>query len=133
MKKFFISILTVICIASGICVTKASPIEMEYSDGIYHFVLTGNKIKKQIKFISSQNLITNKEAHTKSGSLLTINTGFFDPNNQKTISYIVNDSQTVEDPIFNENMMSNPVLRHNMQKILNRTEFRVLDCDSKYK
>ena len=91
------------------------------------------KIKKQIKFVSSPNLITNKEAHNKSGSLLTINTGFFDPNNQKTISYIVNDSQTVEDPIFNENMMINPVLRQNMQKILSRTEFRILDCDSKLK
>ena len=82
---------------------------------------------------ASQNLITNKDAHVSSGSLLTINTGFFDPNNQKTISYIINDSQTVEDPIFNENMMRNPVLRRNMQKILNRTEFRVLDCDSKLK
>ena len=40
---------------------------------------------------------------------------------------------TVEDPLFNENMMTNPVLRQNMQKILNRTEFRILDCDSKLK
>lgn len=130
MKKLILLfILTVFSIGN----VFASPIEMEYSDGIYHFVLTGDKIKKQIKFISSSNLITNKEAHTKSGSLLTINTGFFDPNNQKSISYIINDSQTVEDPIFNEGMMTNPVLRHNMQKILNRTEFRVLDCDSKLK
>ena len=56
---------------------------MSYEDGIYHFVLSGDKFKKQIKFISSQNLITNKEAHNKSGSILTINAGFFDPNNQK--------------------------------------------------
>ena len=132
MKKFFIFTLIVFVI-SCIGAVNADPINMQYNDGIYHFVLTGDKIKKRIKFISSQNLITNKQAHTDSGSLLTINTGFFDPNNQKTISYIVNDYQTVEDPIFNENMMSNPVLRQNMQKILNRTEFRVLDCDSKLK
>ena len=132
MKKFFIFTLIVFVI-SCIGAVNADPINMQYNDGIYHFVLTGDKIKKRIKFISSQNLITNKQAHTDSGSLLTINTGFFDPNNQKTISYIVNDYQTVEDPIFNENMMSNPVLRKNMQKILNRTEFRVLDCDSKLK
>lgn len=130
MKKILIS-LTAFLLCIGL--VKASPIDMEYNDGIYHFILSGDKIKKQMKFISSPNLITNKEAHTKSGSLLTINTGFFDPNNQKTISYIVNDSQTVEDPIFNENMMANPVLRQNMNKILNRTEFRVLDCDSKLK
>lgn len=133
MKKIFLLIFILTLILVIPCITLASPIDMEYSDGIYHFVLSGDKIKKQIKFISSQNLITNKEAHTKSGSLLTINTGFFDPNNQKTISYIVNESQTVEDPIFNESMMENPVLRQNMNKILNRTEFRVLDCDNKLK
>ena len=130
MKK---SLLFILLMVLGFGIACASPINMEYNDGIYHFVLTGDKIKKQIHFVSSSNLITNKEAHNTSGSLLTINTGFFDPNNQKTISYIVNDTQTVEDPIFNENMMTNPVLRQNMKKILNRTEFRILDCDSKLK
>ena len=66
-------------------------------------------------------------------SIFTINTGFFDPNNQKTVSYIVNDYQTVEDPLFNENIMSNMILRRNLKSILNRTEFRVLDCDDKLK
>ena len=132
MKKMFSYMILPVIILCTACV-YASPINMEYNDGIYHFVLSGNKIKKQIQFISSQNLITNKQAHTQSGSLLTINTGFFDPKNQKSISYIVNDSQTIEDPIFNESMMTNPVLRQNMQKILNRTEFRILDCDSKLK
>jgi len=133
MKKILAYLVLLMFIVCGTVVVNASSIDMDYNDGIYHFVLSGDKIKKQIKFISSSGLITNKEAHLKSGSLLTINTGFFDPNNQKTISYIINDSQTVEDPVFNENMMSNPILRQNMQKILNRTEFRVLDCDSKLK
>ena len=95
--------------------------------------MKGDKVKKQIQFLSSSDLITNKEVHNTAKSKLTINTGFFDPKNQKTISYIVNDYQTIEDPLFNENLMSNPVLRKNMSKILNRTEFRVLDCDSKLK
>ena len=132
MKKLYVLILMLILTFNAGNV-KAASIDMDYSNGIYHFVLSGDKIKKQVKFISSSNLITNKEAHLKAGSLLTINAGFFDPNNQKSISYIVNESQTVEDPIFNEGMMTNPVLRQNMQKILNRTEFRVLDCDSKLK
>lgn len=111
----------------------AAPIEVNYENGIYHIVLSGDKIKKQIEFVSSPSLITNREAHIKGNSLLTINAGFFDPQNQKTISYIVNDNQTVEDPIFNENVMGNPVLRQNLKKILDRTEFRVLDCDGKLK
>ena len=130
MKKLFL--LGLITLFAGVAFA-ASPIQVDFEDGIYHIVLSGDKIKKQINFISSPSLITNKEAHNKSNSLLTINTGFFDPKNQKTISYIVNDTQTVEDPLFNENLMANPVLRQNMQKILNRTEFRILDCDSKLK
>ena len=130
MKKIF-TIMLFILICTGI--VKASGIDMDYNDGIYHFILSGNKIKKQIQFISSPSLITNKEAHNLTKSLLTINTGFFDPKNQKTISYIVNNSQIVEDPLFNENLMNNPVLRKNLQKVINRTEFRILDCDSKLK
>ena len=130
MKKLFL--LGLVTLFTSVAFA-ASPIQVDFEDGIYHIVLSGDKIKKQINFISSPSLITNKEAHNKSNSLLTINTGFFDPKNQKTISYIVNDTQTVEDPLFNENLMANPVLRQNMQKILNRTEFRILDCDSKLK
>ena len=131
MRKFLLIILGVF-LFTGTAVSCAG-INVDYNDGIYHIILKGDKIKKQIRFISSQNLITNKEAHKKYASQLTVNTGFFDPKNQKTISYIVNDSQTIEDPLFNENLMNNPILRRNMQKIINRTEFRILDCDSKLK
>lgn len=110
-----------------------SAINVEYNDGIYHAVLSGEKIKKQIKFVTSSGLITNKEAHNNAKSKFTINTGFFDPKNKKTISYIVDDYQTVADPLTNENLMMNPLLRKNLKPILNRTEFRVLDCDDKLK
>ncbi len=129
MKKLLI-LLSMLVIAGA---ANAAPIEVNYDDGIYHIVLSGEKIKKQIQFTSSPTLITNKEAHNKANSLLTINAGFFDPKNQKSLSYILNDSQIIEDPIFNESFQTNPVLRQNMKKILNRTEFRVLDCDSKLK
>lgn len=128
MKKILLTFCMIL-----FCSTANANINVEYNDGIYHSVLSGDKVKKQIQFVSSSNLITNKEAHNNSGSLFTINAGFFDPKNQKTISYIVNDYQTVEDPIFNSDLMLNPVLRKNMKAILDRTEFRILDCDSKLK
>ena len=131
MKKILLTTMSFLLLVSA--VWAASPIKVDYDNGIYHIVLSGEKIKKQIQFVSSPTLITNKEAHNKGGSLLTINAGFFDPKNQKSISYIINDYQTVEDPIFNEGITGNFILRQNMQKILNRTEFRVLDCDSKLK
>ena len=114
------------------CGFACNPINIEDHDGIYHITLDGKKLAKKIKFVTSEKLITNKEAHLKSNSLLTINTGFFDPKNQKTISYIVMDRNTVADPLFNENLMMNPVLRQNLEKIINRTEFRVVECDDKY-
>ena len=129
MKKFSLIILlfifTFLPVYSGI--------NIEYSDGIYHAVLTGDKIKEQLKFVSSSGLITNKEAHHNAKSKFTINAGFFDPKNQKTISYVVDSYQTIEDPLFNENLMKNPFLRKNLKKILNMSEFRVLDCDDKLK
>lgn len=128
MKK----ILFILAIFLGLNSAYAS-INVDYSDGVYHAVLRGDKMYKQIQFISSSDLKTNREVHNNSKSLFTINTGFFDPNNQKSISYIVNDYQTVEDPLFNDGLTQNPVLRRNLKKILNRTEFRVLDCDSKLK
>ncbi len=112
-------------------VVNAAPIEVEFNDGIYHAILSGEKIKKQISFVSSSNLITNNEAHNNSNSLFTINAGFFDPKNQKTVSYIVNDYNIVEDPMFNENLTMNSSLRKDLKSILNRSEFRILDCDSK--
>ena len=39
---------------------------------------------------------------------------------------------TSADPIFNKNLLSNPFFRKNMNKILNRSEFRVLQCGNKF-
>ena len=130
MKKLLILFFTTVFTIWNV---YASPVDVDFNDGIYHIILSGDKIKKKIEFVSSPNLITNSEAHKLSRSLLTINTGFFDPKNQQTISYIINEYQTIEDPLFNKNFMINPVLRKNMKSILNRTEFRILDCDSKLK
>ncbi len=113
----------------------ANDINVSYNDGIYHIVLKGEKIKKRISFLSSDGLITNKEAHQKTKARLTVNAGYFDPENGKSMSYIVTDRNTAEDPMINGSLYENPVLRRNMNKILNRTEFRIVECtdDGKYK
>ena len=107
------------------------PIDVTYNDGIYHIVLKGDKIKRHVKFISSESLITAKEAHNRAKAKLTVNAGYFDPENQKSISYIVSDRNTVDDPLFNENLLRNPYLMKNLDKIINRTEFRVVECDNR--
>lgn len=111
----------------------AGNISVTQDNGIYHIILKGEKVKKKIKFISSEELITNKEAHIKARAKLTVNAGFFDPKNSQTISYIVTDRMTTADPIFNKSLYANPFFRKNMNKVLNRSEFRVIQCDNKYK
>lgn len=128
MKKFIIGLL----VFMSINVVQAKDINISYNNGIYHIILEGNKVKKKIKFIATETLMTNAEVHKLSKSKLTINTGFFDPQNGKTISYIVTDGDLVADPRFNEGILYNPTLKKNLDKILNRTEFRIVECNNKY-
>ena len=135
MKNLLLCFLGYILLTISCLTTEAyaiSPIDVTYSDGVYHIVIGQDRAKKKVKVYASQSLATNEEIHKKSGAELTVNAGFFDPNNGKTISYVVMDRQTVEDPIFNEALTSNSVLRKNLSKILNRTEFRIVDCNNKY-
>ncbi len=110
----------------------AGDISISHENGIYHIILKGEKIKKKIKFISSEDLITNREAHQKSKAQLTVNAGFFDPKNGRTISYIVTDRITTADPVFNPSLLNNTFFKKNSAKILNRSEFRLLQCGNKF-
>ncbi len=124
MKKI---LLILLCFFITSCSSQAA-IDINYDDGIYHIVLNGEKIKKKVRFVTSEGLITNKEAHQRTGAKLTVNAGYFDPNNAKSMSYIVSDRNTAEDPLLNGSLFENSILRKNMDKILNRTEFRVVEC-----
>ena len=107
-------------------------IDIDHQDGIYHITLKGEKIKKKIKFVASEDLKTNREAHLASKATLTVNAGFFDPKNGKTISYIVTDRMISADPMFNSSLLANPFFRKNMNIILNRSEFRIMQCGNKF-
>lgn len=107
-------------------------ISIDKDNGIYHIVLKGEKIKKKIKFVVSEDLVTNREAHVKGRATLTVNAGFFDPKNGKTISYVVTDRMTSADPMFNASLLANPFFRKNMNTVLNRSEFRVMQCGNKF-
>lgn len=101
---------------------KAQDVTCEYSDGIYHVIIPeGTKIE----FVSKKRLMTNEEVHKELGALLTVNAGFFDPKNQKTISFVYNDGILQESPIENENLVFNETIMDNWDKVSNRTEFRV--------
>lgn len=129
MKKLFLILL----IAFVQLPVFAQDIKVSEANGMYHIILAGNKIKKKIEFVQSDKLITNQCIHQKYDSRLTINTGFFDLKNQKTISYIVNDKKIIADPTENFSLMNSKELQPYMDKILNRSELRILKCGRKYK
>ena len=129
LKIFFIIFMAIIFSAS----VYANEISIKQNNGIYHIALKGEKIRKKIKFVVADDLKTNREAHKMSKATLTVNAGFFDPKNGKTISYVVTDKMTSADPMFNPSLLANPFFRKNMNMILNRSEFRIMQCGNRYK
>ena len=130
MKK----ILSLFIVIASLIFTPAFGVQIKEDNGVYHVVLkANNRTLKKLKCIAAQELMTNREIHKKSKAVLTINGGFFDPVNKKTVSYVYTDRGLVEDPIFNENLYKSAIVRKNMDKILNRTKFRILECFDGYK
>lgn len=97
-----------------------------------HMVKINNAADYQIEPYVSANLATAKDVFESDSSLrLLVNAGYFDPNNGKTISYVIKDEKTLLNPLDNEALIGNEELKPHMEKILNRGEFRVLKCDGK--
>ena len=68
-------------------------------------------------------------AFTGDKVVAAVNGGYFDPVNQKTTSFMVQDSQLLADPRFNERLVDNPDLKPYLRKIFNRAEFRRYSCN----
>lgn len=62
--------------------------------------------------------------------IFVINAGFFDPANQLTSSFLTQDSVRVGNPRLNPHLIENPKLKPYLPQIMNRSEFRVYQCDS---
>ncbi len=96
-----------------------------------HVVKINNAADYNIEPFVVDELTSAKQAYDINTMKLILNAGFFDPNNGETISYVVKDKQIVLDPTTNEALMKNPELTPYLDSILNRGEFRVLNCSGK--
>nr|WP_242032879.1 phosphodiester glycosidase family protein [Oscillatoria sp. FACHB-1406] len=65
---------------------------------------------------------------TQAGAVVAINAGFFDPNNQKSTSYVFRDGQMAANPEENDRLTGNPQLQQYLPQIFNRTEWRRYRC-----
>ncbi len=97
-----------------------------------HMVKINNAPDYEIAPIVTEELTTAKDLYNSESTLrVLVNAGFFDPNNGKTASYVVKNGKIILNPHDNETLMQNEALKPYMDRILNRGEFRVLDCAGK--
>ncbi len=96
-------------------------------DGVYVVEIETSKVKNRFLPFYVEDLKTSKEVYEETGARLVVNAGFFDPKNQKSVSYVTINGQVVLNPQNNENLMENEALKPFMDKILNRSEFRILE------
>ncbi|MEM1309439.1 MAG: phosphodiester glycosidase family protein [Cyanobacteria bacterium P01_H01_bin.153] len=64
-------------------------------------------------------------------AIAAINAGFFDPQNSLTTSYVIVDGAIIANPQDNDRLVSNPDLQAYLPAILNRSEFRIYDCEGR--
>ena len=98
-------------------------------DGVYVIEILGHKVKDKLIPYVVPELETNDSVFKSTGAKLSVNAGFFDPKNKKTVSYVVINGEVVADPKENENLMGNTNLEEYMDEILNRSEFRILEAE----
>ena len=139
MKKIFSVVILLLAIvfccdkvfANLVC-DSCSNIEISNDKGLYVIHIPAARNSRIEPYITKL-LTTNKDVFNSTNAELVINAGYFDPKNHGTSSYVVINKDLVLDPTENENLMNNKALEPYMSKILNRTEFRIMDCHGKTK
>ena len=130
LKKIFISLLFSMLLLPSCAFAKIGTCPykiIQDPDDIYVVEVDTSKSKNKLKPYYVKELKTNKEVYEETGARLVVNAGFFDPKNQKSVSFVTIDGQVVLNPQNNENLMGNEALKPFLDKILNRSEFRILE------
>ena len=138
--KNSITVLCLLCCAlifsTAACPVPASrgtdKIEITNNKGLY-IIRIPKERNSNIRPYVTKSLTFNKDVFAKTNAELVINAGYFDPNNKKTSSYVVIDKKLVLDPTTNKSLMTNSSIKPYLNLVLNRSEFRVLDCHGQVK
>jgi len=116
-----------IAVFSQICGKKDIEFDV-YKKGIYVVSIDAKYFADNSDIYVPETLETVEEAAEKNYAKVAINAGFFDPNNGKTISYILKNNNIIENPENNERLTQSEELKPYLEKIYNRSEFRNMSC-----
>ena len=135
MKKFWALILIFLtaniamagpfCIKEPICVREPESGLFVIKINTKHYDVRPYAVQKG--FDTSENVFKNNKFYG------VLNGGYFDFKNQKTVSFVIRDEQVILDPLKNENLSKNPLIRDYMDLIFNRGELRRMDCNGEIK
>jgi hypothetical protein len=118
-------------IAKPFSVAVASPTVPQYRlDALPHADIhtVTIPVSERLTLAVSPTLETVEQFAEREGATAVLNAGFFDPQNQKSTSFITLNGELVADPRENERLMGNPDLLPYLDRILNRTELRRYRC-----
>jgi Phosphodiester glycosidase len=115
-------------------IAPASPAPLRYEvqslpQAEVHTLVIPAQSQHQVITAVSQQVATLKDFAAPYGAIAVINGGFFDPENQKSTSYITLQGKTAADPRQNDRLTQNPNLAPYLAQIFNRTEFRQYRCE----
>ena len=130
MRKTFIStiLLAYLFIFINIPANASSPYKIiQDPKGVYIIEINTNRTKHKLTPVVVSELETNNAIYKRLEPKLVVNAGFFDPKNKQTVSYVTINGFNVLNPQNNENLMNNITLKPYLDKILNRSEFRILE------
>ena len=98
MKKILTCLILLLLFICTNNIAETSPIEMEYSDGIYHFILSGDKIKIPVPIILIKDF-----SHSKNYSIINASGNSMSPtieNHDKLIVEHWNGEQIQDNKIY---------------------------------
>lgn len=126
-------LLFILILASSIA--AASP-NLQYQSydlpsGVVHTLLIPSQSRWLVTVAKSSQLATVTEFATQSKAIAVLNGGYFDPQNQLSTSYLIQNGETVGNPLHNPRLVNNPDLKPYLPLILNRSEFRRYQCGKK--
>ncbi|MBW4651006.1 MAG: phosphodiester glycosidase family protein [Kastovskya adunca ATA6-11-RM4] len=102
------------------------------ASSVVHTLLIPSGSRFSVIPVLSPQLSTVENFAQKHNAIAVLNGGFFDPQNRKTTSYILQQGSLVADPRLNERLINNSQLVPYLNKILNRSEFRRYRCGATF-